>query len=216
MRALFGLVFILLLFARPERADACACCGASNTLKPLGWTKAGGAVLLEQTSNAACERLHQLVVWHVGKASPAGCYDLLGNPDTRIACQSPGSPPQDPPAGGKQPRRSHAEKTFPRAPSRLDASKVRVKSQKIGTAAAFGASFRVSVAVESGGTWQQIWSGKLADVREGTIGATVWPTPSGDRALLLVTAVYGGTAYHDTAAHWVQLPAPASTPPSKP
>lgn len=60
------------------------------------------------------------------------------------------------------------------------------------------------------------WSGKLEDAREGTIGATVWPTPSGDRALLLVTAVYGGTAYHDTAARWGQLPAPASTPPSKP
>jgi hypothetical protein len=210
MRALSGLVLLLLL-ARPERADACACCGAVTAMKPLGWTEAGGAVLLEQTSNAACVRQHELVVWHVGKAAPAGCYDLLGNPDTRVACGTGDAARQ---AYDVKPRRSQAEKTFPRAPSKLEASKVRMKSRVTVAAGtkAYGASLRVEVEVETGGTWQQVWSGALEDVREGTLGVTLWPTPGGDRALMLLRAVYGGTAHTADTVHWVQLPAPPSKP----
>lgn len=207
MRAFLGLTFLLLL-ASPEPAEACACCSAVTTMKPLGWTEAGGAILLEQTSNVACERLHQLVVWHVGKAAPAGCYDLLGNPDTRVACASPGSPADGPRAA--KPRRSQAEQTFVRAAAPLDASKVRLKSRPAPAAPpdSSAARFRLAVEVEAGGTWRQVWSGALDGVRAGSFGATLWPSPRGDRALLLLTYANSGTANRAVLAHWVQLTAP--------
>jgi hypothetical protein len=178
-------------------------------MKPLGWTEAGGAILLEQRSNVACERLHQLVVWHVDKAAPAGCYDLLGNSDTRVACSSAGTP-ATPEARAAKVRRSQAERAFPRAPSQLEASKVRVKSRSASAAPAHHVttSFRVSVEVEVGGTWRQVWSGALEEVRAGSFGATLWPSPRGDRALMLLTYMSAGTANGEVRAHWVPLPAP--------
>lgn len=154
-------------------------------------------------------RLHQLVVWHVDKAAPAGCYDLLGNPDTRVACSSPGSPPANVPYTVKA-RRSQAEKAFPRAPSRLEASKVRVKSKLTSPASAGedATKFRVSVELEAGGTWRQVWSGTIEAAIAGTFGATLWSGPRDDRALLLLTFTHVGTANGDVLTRWVKLPAP--------
>jgi hypothetical protein len=81
-----GLV-ALAVFARVETAEACACCDAKFTRAPVGWT-AEGALVVDTSDTIACEVKKRLELWTLDAPSPSACFDLFGDPETPVACDS--------------------------------------------------------------------------------------------------------------------------------
>jgi hypothetical protein len=218
---LCSLGIMTVLGARIETAEACACCDAVTTYTPVGWTEAGGALLIEMTSNAACEHVHRLEIWHVGANGPAGCYDLNGDPDKRTACNSPGDPADSSAAASTPP--SSRLQHFPRKPVRLEPRLFRVRQQ---VATPDGRRIlSVQVEVAANGTWRRVWKGTVetstwshyfdggdTDLSEDPppIDVTLWPNPRRDRALLRLTYVRPGNGDMDALLTWVELPPKSS------
>jgi hypothetical protein len=78
---------IVLDLVAAQPALACACCDGRTEVEPLGWSANGRRLLLRREDLAGCERSLSLAVHAVGGTGPLGCYDLLGNPDQRVACE---------------------------------------------------------------------------------------------------------------------------------
>lgn len=200
MRLFFlGLLIAFGLVGLTARAEACACCDAVTTLRPLGWTAAGGALLLRYESNLACEEVDQLMVWHVGAESPAGCYDLRIEPDKRIPCQ-PVSEALPGAATGSSKVASH----FSRPPTELPRGDVRV--QRARRRSAVGADQSWSVELRVAGTWHRVWRGSLPYDTAGRPVASVWPNPRGDRAMLLLGYTTSGNGNSQVENAWIELP----------
>jgi hypothetical protein len=205
MRFVFlGLLVVCGLAGLTARAEACACCDATTTVQPLGWTAPGGALLLRYQSDVACEQVDLLMVWHAGADAPAGCYDMRVDPDKRIECDyfSYASP-------GAARRPSKISSHFSRPPSELPRGDVRVRRARRG-AAEDDPSWTVEVRVA--GAWHRVWHGSLSSATEDRPSVSVWPNPRGDRAMLLLgyTTVGNGNGLVDTA--WISLPASQIAP----
>ncbi len=199
--------------ARVESASACACCDSITTYTPIGWTDAGGALLIQMKSNEACELADQLEIWHVGKPA-AGCYDLYGNPEKRVECGSPHSPPASPPG------HSSRVKQFPRKPVQLDARGFRVTETQLPGDGSLR-STRIAVDVVGRDGPQRVWVGVVesyagpAHVDEAhiigsdspaPITISLFPNPRRDRALLRIAYMRPGIGNTDAKLVWVELP----------
>lgn len=191
------------IVATPRVTEACACCDSQTLRTPIGWTTSGGEVMIDMTSNAACSWTHQLEVWTIGATEPAGCYDLFADPDEPVGC---GIAAYDDTA---QERRSSQIKRFAKKAAQLPRSSVRLRKRRVDD------SLRVTVDVLTTGGWKRLWSSKIAS-REAYVDpagrretapllGTVWPSPRGERALLLVENVAAGSGW-STMVYWVELP----------
>jgi len=190
-------------------AEACACCDSSTTRAPIGWTPAGGALLIDMQSNAACSKTHLLEVWTIGAAEPAGCYDLLNDPDKRVSCGIGAD------SFSAIERPSSQVKRFSNPARALPASDVRLTSKPVRDSD----TVRVTVDVMTKDGWHRVWSGSIVSAKEVTDAAgqttptmalqvTVWPNPRGDRALMLLTpeGAYAGSGAWTMTVRWVTLP----------
>jgi hypothetical protein len=197
---------MLVLSSRP--AEACSCCGASTTRRLVGWTEAGGAVALEFSSDAACELRRAIEVWHAGSAAPAGCYDLFRDPDRRVACDAI---EWERLSASAKPASDRIRGRFATRPA-LPASRVRLRKQRPDPQSA---TLQLEVEVEVGGTWTRVWHGMTTSretvsrldgrVEPMPLEVTLWPSPRGDRGLLLLENVPRGSNF-ETEVHWVALP----------
>lgn len=186
-------------------AEACACCDAYDNRTPVGWTKNGGAVLVEASTNAACEPKHWLEVWVVGAAEPSACYDLLADPNKRVAC----SDVETDETWRKRARRSRQTARFPRKGSALAATELRVLERQVDEPN--GKALRIGVELNASGQWKRVWSATLLDASsEAHASATVWPNERGDRAMLIVKYTTHGTGNERTEVHWITVPTAAA------
>lgn len=200
-----SLAVLFAIIGTRQTAEACACCGSETTRTPIGWTTAGGAVMIDMTSNAACSKTHKLEVWTIGATDPAGCYDLLDDPEKRGDC---GIGADD--FSAKE-RPSSQVKRFGTTATALPASSVRVTKQRV----AASEDLRVAVDVLTIRGWQRLWSSTVRSGEAFTGGAgqthpaplelTVWPNPRGDRAMMLIENEDGGGG-STTMVRWVKLP----------
>jgi hypothetical protein len=182
----------------PGAAEACACCDAGFTRTPVGWSEAGGAVLVDMDTDVACEPRRALEIWRIGDTEPSACFDLHGDPDKRIACEDVETPPHP----RKPPRRgSRAPKAFPRQATKLPADRVRVLTTRT---SGQPDQRRIAVSVERDGSWKRVWSGTVEPVG-GRVEAAVWPNPRGDRALLVIQYRMVGTNNQAADVTWIQL-----------
>lgn len=209
MRVVFlGLLIVCGLVGLTARAEACACCDATTTVQPLGWTAPGGALLLRYQSDVACEQVDLLMVWHVGAEAPAGCYDTRVDPDKRIECDDISDVPR-----GTARRPSKISSHFSRPPSELPRGDVRVRRVR---RSATDADPSWTVEVRVAGAWHRVWRGSLLSATEARPSVSVWPNPRGDRALLLLGYTTVGTGNGLVDKTWISLPASPSAPPSAP
>jgi hypothetical protein len=196
---------LLSLLIASRTADACSCCDWSLGRTPIGWTRAGGAVLIDMSSNAACSKTHLLEVWTIGAAEPAGCYDLLEDPEARVECGIGAS-------GFSAPERPSSQvKRFATKAIALPASSVRLRKQPI----ARREELRVTVEVLTKRGWRRLWSSTVHSIEEFTdpagvtqampLDVTVWPNPRGDRALVLIANDRQGSGW-PTTVHWAEIP----------
>jgi MYXO-CTERM domain-containing protein len=97
-RLRFGLVLasLLLCWLTPRVVEACACCDGRGDVDLLGWSTDGRELLLRHTERVACERHVRLEVYGSGSSSPSRCYDLLGDPEASVPCNSVQSGYQSP------------------------------------------------------------------------------------------------------------------------
>jgi hypothetical protein len=197
------------LVGRTARAEACACCDASTTAQPLGWTDAGGALLLRYRSDVACEQVDLLMVWHVGADAPAGCYDPRLDPDKRISCESISDVPP-----GTASRPSKISGHFTRPPVELPRGDVRVRRARRGGAEDNDPSWTVELRVA--GAWHRVWRGALESATEARPSVSVWPNPRGDRAMLLLDYTTAGNGNGVVTSAWIELPASQSAPQGAP
>jgi hypothetical protein len=190
-------------------AGACACCDASTHRSPIGWTEAGGAILIEMTTTAGCSNHHVLEVWPVGASSPSGCYDVLAdNPDKRIGCDL-----TDHERTAKVNRSSQLNR-FPRAATALDAKLVRLSKRR-----AQGSSLELTVEVLTKKGWRPmlrttIDAAETYGAANGSdvpvpVAVTIWPNARGDHAALLIENenISPGTGDWATTLRWIELPA---------
>jgi hypothetical protein len=197
---------IALLFAmalRPAAVDACACCDAKYRRTPIGWTEAGGALLIDAFDTDGCEHKARLEIWPVGAKEPSGCFDLFADPEKKIPCADLTN---DRP--GTKPKKSTQTKLFPKPVTQLESKKVRMTSRVVENTYY---DERVEVDVESGATWRRVWSGVIHPVSRSpgepssTVAVSVWPNARGDRAVLLVSYKRTGTGNQAVDVHWIEL-----------
>ena len=201
--SVLGMLVVVMLAALSRPADACACCGAYYTRTPVGWTQAGGAILVEAADNVACDATHRLEIWRVGVKEPAGCFDLLGDPEKRVACTdlTVGVPKQ-------KAKRSTRVSLFPVKPVPLDVAKVRVDHKWQNKRGERREKVRVTVSVDVDGRWRRVWTSTIEAIERGRkspVDITVWPNARGDRALLLASYTHFGDGNDAVKAHWVKL-----------
>jgi hypothetical protein len=190
--AIFGLALAL----RGNSASACACCGAKFRRIPVGWTDAGGAILLDAYDNEACEHKRRLEIWPIGAKAPSGCFDLYGDPEKRIPCEEISW------GKDKQPKTSSKTTLFPKPAVKLDPKKVRTTQRRIENDS--NGNARVTVELDHGG-WRRVWSGTISvpEISTASASVSVWPNARGDRAMLLVEYVRGSNQAVDV--HWIEL-----------
>ena len=183
MRAILTLSLLALSY---ERAEACACCDAKMSRKPIGWNAAGDTILLDTYDDVACEPHQRYEVWRAGAAAPAGCYDRTSNADKRSTCD---------PVLADDTRK----KKFPHKPAQLAGAKLKVKTAS-GKDADGDDALRVTV--QLGG--MQILSEDFTGVSH-FVGVTAWPSPKGDRVLLLVSYTERGSGNESVDVRWAAL-----------
>lgn len=206
----------------PRSAAACACCDGSSERAPIGWS-ASGEVLIEVTSTRGCERQHYLERWSGGHA--AECFDLHGAPDRALACDALMADGEDDTGP------SAAVRGFPLPARPLDPALVRahlahaprgedeaeddlppdrVVIVEVLTAAGFREVHREPVRT---GAPEQ-FEGPTLEVAALPIRVSVWPSPSSDRAVVLIEGhdTAPGVGHWDTTVHAVALPALAPAP----
>jgi hypothetical protein len=211
VRRLVFLLALCVVASLSTPADACACCDASTHRNPVGWTEAGGAILIEMTTNAGCSNHHVLEVWPVGASSPSGCYDVLADdPDKRNECEL-----TDHERSAKV-KTSSQLKRFPRAATALDPKLVRLSKRRLMTERA---SLEVTVEVLTSVGWRRVLrttidASEMYGAANGAdvavpVSVTIWPNARGDRAALLIENedVSPGTGNWATTVRWIELPA---------
>jgi hypothetical protein len=191
MRVLLLIVTILGISA--ERADACACCDAQHDKKVVGWSDAGGAVLIEANTRG-CEPTSVLMVYPLGVKEPSGCYDLLSAPDKRVACADI-KPDED---GKAKAKKSKIPKQFGKPATQLEAARIKLHSklEKPDEIAK-----RTKVEVDG-----KLVLNELFEDASHVDKVTAWPNARGDRALLLIEYTEHGTNNQQVAVRWIELP----------
>jgi hypothetical protein len=156
-----------------------------------------------------------------GASAPTGCYDLLADPDKRIACDQLTEHEH-----GTRSRRSSRIKRFPIEPRALDAQQARVHKQKLERKDGLS-PLRIVIEVAVADGWREVWRKTINSAEQFTDGSgqsqpmpvrvTVWPNLRRDRALVLVENedTAPGTGFWDTTVHWVDLPADLVDSPAK-
>jgi hypothetical protein len=178
-------------------AEACACCDAKYRRTPVGWTEAGGAILIDAFDTEGCEPRRRLEIWPVGAKEPSGCYDLYGDPEKKIDCAKvqPAYRPKD------IAKPSTQSKLFPKPAVPLDLKKVRVTQTSVPDTLR---DLQVTVEVDS----RRVWTGVLQTVgapESPKLSVTLWPNARGDRAVMLVSYIKSGTGNQAVDVHWVEL-----------
>lgn len=56
------------------------------------------------------------------------------------------------------------------------------------------------------GKWRPVWSHTLTEGGQREDGVSVWPSPNGKDALVILTVVTGGTGNREGYAGWLRLP----------
>jgi hypothetical protein len=209
MRTLLAsLTLLIALRAATRRAEACACCDSTTTRSPIGWSRAGGAVLIESGSNAACSHHHVLEVWPLGAPTASGCYDLLDDPELRIECGLTDNPP------AAKPRPSSQRARFPVPVTTLPSSRLRVRNKP---ASPVGGTGVATVDLMTARGWVRLWSTGRESLHGNSqvdgdfavpLQVTVWPNPRRDRAVVLISSTVG-SGHQRAAVRWVELPADA-------
>lgn len=190
---------VMLLGWSAERADACACCDAKTSRKPVGWSDAGDTILFDVTASTGCEPRRMLEIWKAGADEPAGCYDLYGDPEKQIACADLSSNLD----GKKKLKTSKQVKQYPKKPVQLAAGKVKVR--KVPAKDEDGNEAGVKITVEIDG--KQVLNEEFSEVnRFGKV--TAWPNAKNDRVVLLVSYTVRGTNNEAVAVRWVELSKP--------
>jgi hypothetical protein len=193
---LIVLLVVGLIAVSPRTADACACCDAAHSKTPLGWSDAGGALLVEARTNG-CQPQHYLMIYTLGVNAPSGCYDLYDAPDKRVSCDQ-----IDRDNDRKKSKKSTIPKKFPNKPAKLESARVKLTS---------------TAAPEQDG--QRVWKVKVTidgktvvddkDFFASHVDAvTVWPNPRGDRALVLLAYTEQGHGHEGVHGRWIELPKP--------
>ena len=80
------LLMVLAILSSASVADACACCDGYSKRKALRWSKDGKRLLVRADIVRGCQPTKALEVWSVGAAKPDHCFDLLGDPNKKVAC----------------------------------------------------------------------------------------------------------------------------------
>ncbi len=209
----------------PRSAEACACCDGSTTRTVKGWSKTGRTLLVETEDWSACEQTIQLELYRVNHGRPAGCYDLFGDPDRKIACDKVEAP-EDFEA---KPRRSAIERRFtPAEPIaqryvrswRRPAPPPATPSSDGDDDAFDGHLEAETMVVElwTGTAWQEVWRGQVSENRypgeadepelSAPLKVEVWPAPGGERAALLVRNDYTDPSFGHFYDHviWIDVP----------
>lgn len=216
---LFGLV-------APSVAEACACCDGHAERSVVGWSASGRSALVDHRS-FGCEDKHALEIRRVGQEQPVGCFDIYSTrPDRRVACSSlvPGYdrfPPD------QRPTTSPRAAEYSGAAQQVDAAHVRATLHRIDGA---NDSHRVQirVAVRAGAGWtevhrQEVLLGRpehgadIGDLPESAqrvaavpqpIEVHVWPSPSGEHALVEVGGYNVDPSYglYSETMHWARIP----------
>jgi hypothetical protein len=192
------LLVALALGLATERADACACCDGDDRKRPIGWTSAGGALLIDTYVERACEPRHSLQIWPVGAATPSACYDLYGDPQKRIACDMV-STPDDP---RRQAKASTRVAHFPVTPTKLDAAKLKILRSWQHDPNGVPSGLLVTVEIEDKRVLRELLTGIS---ESSSVSVTAWPNPRGDRAVLLIGYREQGSGHHVTDVRWVEL-----------
>jgi hypothetical protein len=201
MRILW-LVLVAAIVGRVQTAEACACCDATFSRAPIGWS-AEGALLIDTADTHACEPKKRLEVWPVDAKEAAQCYDLFGDPEVEIACKDITS------AWGKANAKKTsvaAKKKFAKAPTRLSGTKFRVKQSWADPEG--DGSLNVVVELKTKTGWSSAWTGAIwptTDQKKVKLDVSVWPDAKGERAALLIGYVMTGTGSRIVDVHWVTL-----------
>jgi hypothetical protein len=208
MRWLFVAVPVALALAAPSSAEACACCDGFTARTPIGWSQAGGALLIRLDRNNACEWSHAIEVWPIGAAEPSACYDLTEDPDKRVRCTDLGLL-----RPGEKPRTSSRVNAFPVKALPLDGTKARFTKTQLANS-----QLQITVEVATGGGWKQVWSDTINSAEGFVDGANrvhlmpvtvkLYPNARGDRALMLVANenTAPGKGHWATLVRWIELP----------
>jgi hypothetical protein len=193
-----ALLAVAALISRVEDASACICCDSKYRRVPIGWSEAGGAVLIQAYDSAECEHKYRLEIWPVGAKEPSGCFDLLGDPEKKIPCANVTKGlPRD------RPKPSTQTKTFPKPPAQLDASKVRMSIKRVDPDSSY--EQRVTVEVDLGKGWTRVWNAVIQPADPPRASVTVWPNARKDRAVMLLKYVAPGLGNETVDVHWVEL-----------
>jgi hypothetical protein len=209
MRTLLAsLAVLIVLLATTRIAEACACCDSTTTRSPIGWSRAGGALLIESSSNAACSNHHVLEVWPVGAPAASGCYDLLHDPELRIQCGLTDNPSES------KLRSSSQRERFPLPATGVPPGRLRVRNKP---AISDGSTAVATVDLMTARGWIRLWSTGRESLHGNTqvdgdfavpVLVSVWPNPRGDRAVVLISSTVG-SGHQQVAVRWVELPAGA-------
>ena len=162
---------------------------------PIGWNAAGDTVLIDTYNDVACEPRHAYEMWKVDKADPTACFDRFGDVDKQVPCDEVTTDDQR----KKKPKVTARVKDYPTKPTQLAGAKLKVKTSVKDPDNADG---RVKVTVTLGG--KQILSEELRRVAHFR-GVTAWPSPKGDRVMLLVSYSQHGSGNDVIEVRWASL-----------
>lgn len=204
-------IAVAILLAAYERADACACCDSSTTRTPIGWTEAGGALVIAMSTNAACEFREAYEIWPINASQPSACYDRYGaDPDKRTTCDFEGLEAK---TDGSVLRTTTKIQRFSRKPITLPSRVVVIRDKTEPDVKA-----RVVVEIDVGGTWKRAWTGTVRSpttitdaagrTYKITVAATIYPNVRGDRAAMLMTGEDSapGMGHWATTVRWIDVP----------
>jgi hypothetical protein len=188
------LVLVILLLAH-DRADACACCDATMSRRPVGWSASGDVVLIDTSDTTACEPHSRYEIWQAGAAEPTGCYDRFGDPEKQIACDQITADWQH----ELEPKASTRVKLYPARPVQVEGAKLKVNATPFQSANGVEG---VRVIVRVGG--MQLLDEELEHVSQFH-GVTVWRSPKNDRVLLLISYTRRGSGNAAVDVRWAEL-----------
>ena len=225
MRLVFSILASwLIVLASQSSALACACCDGGDLREIVGWSSSGRSAIV-RFETVGCEQQVALEVWRVGRSDPAACFDLLSDdPDARIDCSAVEDGMHE-----RTARSSRRVTSYPIAPVQLDPADVRARVwrvQRTEDERHSLAPVEVQVDIRAGGAWVVVWSARLyagrpeqADVPlafsyvEQPIEVSVWPSPTGEVALLAVSGHNDAPdmGHWPTSLQWIELPEAVAT-----
>jgi hypothetical protein len=215
--ALATALALALATATARRAEACGCCDGTSEMAPVGWNAKGDGLLLRNEEHRGCARRVALQVRPVDGKGPASCFDLLGDPDKRVACKDVGHDWE------RKPRSSKEEQVYARSVAAVGPEAVRARYTVTHAAdPQRQAKLDVSLLGSAGWTTVHRWTGiEYPYAPENDDPATLfplevslWPVPARPATYAVVIRGFDeapGTGHRGWALGWVRTPAAAGT-----